>query len=39
MIVTMKPFFQSIISFIKREWFLFLAIGVIALLVFLFEGL
>lgn len=39
MIVIMKPLFQSIISFMKREWFLFLAVGVIALLVFLFEGL
>lgn len=35
----MKPLFESITSFLKREWFLFVMLAAIGLIFFLFEGL
>lgn len=35
----MKPLFESITSFLKKEWFLFVMLVTISLIFFLFEGL
>lgn len=33
----MKEFMNGMANFFRREWFLFVAVGVIALLIFLFQ--
>jgi hypothetical protein len=35
----MKSFLTKVTSFLRKEWFLFLAVAVIAIIFFLFEGL
>lgn len=36
-ITVMKEFMKGVANFFKREWFLFVAVGTIALLIFLFQ--
>lgn len=35
----MKNLIKAVISFIKREWFLLITTGIIAIIIFLFEVL
>lgn len=36
-ITVMKEFMKGLANFFKKEWFLFVAVGTIALLIFLFQ--